>query len=114
MLIFGKDSVTDRLDDLTFQQQIGTEEERRWMKLAACRGMHSSIFYPDPCEPTLYKRQRQEAQQICRKCFVNADCLEWALAKHETFGIWGGEDEIGRKRIARSRVRESRRKRNIV
>jgi len=31
------------------------------------------------------------AKQICRQCEVREDCLAAAVARHEPWGVWGGE-----------------------
>jgi WhiB family redox-sensing transcriptional regulator len=30
------------------------------------------------------------AKQICKDCPVVANCLRWALAAREPYGVWGG------------------------
>ena len=37
-------------------------------------------------------------------CVVREDCLEYALANGEKFGIWGGMSERERRRIRRARA----------
>ena len=39
-----------------------------------------------------------------RGCVVREDCLEYALANGEKFGIWGGLSERERRRIRRQRA----------
>ena len=62
-----------------------------WQSLAACRGMDTAIFYHPENErgPTRHRRER-EAKRICQGCPVVANCLQWALATREPYGVWGG------------------------
>jgi WhiB family redox-sensing transcriptional regulator len=43
-----------------------------------------------------------EAKRICSGCEVRAECLEYALAHDERFGIWGGLSERERRRLRRA------------
>jgi hypothetical protein len=40
-------------------------------------------------------------QRVCLSCDVRAECLEYALAHDERFGIWGGLSERERRRLKR-------------
>jgi WhiB family redox-sensing transcriptional regulator len=42
------------------------------------------------------------AKRICASCGVRDDCLEAALARHESYGIWGGLNEIERRGLLRT------------
>ena len=42
-----------------------------------------------------------EAKAVCQACQVREDCLEYALANDERFGIWGGMSERERRRLRR-------------
>ena len=44
----------------------------------------------------------REAKRICSGCEVRAECLEYALAHDERFGIWGGLSERERRRLRRA------------
>lgn len=71
-----------------------------WQAKAACRGPHSSVFYPpdEKSERKDEKRAREaRAKEICRTCPVKAPCLEFAISIRETNGIWGGLSESERK-----------------
>jgi len=45
---------------------------------------------------------------VCRGCVVREDCLEYALANGEKFGIWGGLSERERRRLRRQRAMQRR------
>jgi WhiB family redox-sensing transcriptional regulator len=70
------------------------------MLLAECRGTDPDLWFPERGEAT------SPAKEICASCFVREDCLDYALANGEKFGIWGGKSERERRRIRTERNRE--------
>ena len=78
------------------------EEERRWQERANCLGVDPDLFFPERGAST------REAKSVCRGCEVRAECLEYALAHGEKFGIWGGLSERERRRVRRQRALERR------
>lgn len=67
--------------------------------LGACRGLDAGIFYPETDE------EAEVAKQVCAECGVRSACLEYALARREKVGVWGGATERERRRILRQRRR---------
>jgi WhiB family transcriptional regulator, redox-sensing transcriptional regulator len=62
-----------------------------WQERAACRGADTRIFYhPDNERGPSRRRREMRAKQICRGCPVLTECLSWALATREPYGVWGG------------------------
>ena len=74
--------------------------ERRWQEQANCLGVDPDLFFPERGAST------REAKAVCRSCEVQGDCLEYALAHGEKFGIWGGLSERERRRVRRARALE--------
>ena len=74
------------------------EGESSWQDLANCLGVDPDLFFPERGAST------REAKEVCRGCIVRDDCLEYALANGEKFGIWGGMSERERRRIRRQRA----------
>jgi WhiB family redox-sensing transcriptional regulator len=72
--------------------------EKRWQDLANCLGVDPDLFFPERGAST------KEAKEVCRGCVVREDCLEYALANGEKFGIWGGMSERERRRVRRARA----------
>ena len=72
----------------------------RWQNRAACRGLDTSLFFPDVDEPN-------GAEQVCAGCLVQQECLEHALGTSERQGIWGGATERDRRRMVRQRRRSA-------
>ena len=58
-------------------------QERNWQTKANCMGVDPDLFFPERGAST------REAKEVCRGCVVREDCLEYALANGEKFGIWG-------------------------
>lgn len=57
-----------------------------WWLRAACRGMDTSIFYPEKDR----KANDAHAKRICQACPVKDQCLKYALETGEKHGTWGG------------------------
>ena len=77
---------------------IPVTEDKSWQDFANCLGVDPDLFFPERGAST------REAKEVCRGCVVREDCLEYALANGEKFGIWGGMSERERRRIRRQRA----------
>src|ERR1700716_2177658 len=73
-------------------------QEQSWQNRANCMGGDPALFFPERGAST------REAKESCRGCVVREDCLEYALANGEKFGIWGGLSERERRRLRRRRA----------
>jgi WhiB family redox-sensing transcriptional regulator len=73
-------------------------DEHDWQEQALCAQTDPEAFFPEKGGST------REAKRICVGCEVRAECLEYALANDERFGIWGGLSERERRRIKRHAV----------
>jgi WhiB family redox-sensing transcriptional regulator len=71
----------------------GEDEELSWQERALCAQTDPEAFFPEKGGST------REAKKICLSCEVRAECLEYALAHDERFGIWGGLSERERRRL---------------
>lgn len=78
------------------------EEGPAWKVRANCMGVDPELFFPERGSST------REAKEVCRGCVVREDCLEFAIANGEKFGIWGGMSERERRRVRRARLLQSR------
>lgn len=76
-----------------------------WQLRAACRGQDATLFFaPNYFEKKQNKLAREaEAKQMCARCEVRSDCLEYALRVRENHGIWGGLNEMERRALLRRR-----------
>jgi WhiB family redox-sensing transcriptional regulator len=75
-----------------------TEEEPEWQDRALCAQTDPEAFFPEKGGST------REAKRICQGCDVRAECLEYALAHDERFGIWGGLSERERRKLKKRAV----------
>lgn len=66
-----------------------------WQERALCAQTDPEAFFPEKGGST------REAKKICMGCEVRTECLEYALANDERFGIWGGLSERERRRLKR-------------
>lgn len=64
-----------------------------WRTMANCLGIGPDMFFIERGESA------REAKEVCRGCVVRKDCLEYALANFEQFGIWGGMSEHQRRHL---------------
>jgi WhiB family redox-sensing transcriptional regulator len=68
-------------------------EEQEWQERALCAQTDPEAFFPEKGGST------REAKRICQGCEVKDECLEYALAHDERFGIWGGLSERERRKL---------------
>jgi hypothetical protein len=68
-----------------------TVQPPAWTIDALCAKIDTDMFFPDKGGST------REGKQVCGACPVRAECLAYALANHERFGIWGGYTERDRR-----------------
>ncbi len=62
-----------------------------WQMDAACRGQDTSNFYHPENERGPSRARREfRAKAVCASCPVVKQCLRWALAAREPYGVWGG------------------------
>ena len=73
--------------------------EAEWRERAACLPYPAILFFGmDDNEGAAERHLREEeAKEICTRCLVRDDCLDYALNTKETYGIWGGLTEVERK-----------------
>ena len=77
-------------------------EPMTWQAQALCAQTDPESFFPEKGGST------REAKRVCTGCEVRAECLDYALAHDERFGIWGGLSERERRRVRRQRALERR------
>lgn len=76
--------------------------EELWQDKAACRGPHTSLFFPPSHFERKDDKEAREAQakSICATCPVRKPCLSYAMRIHEQHGIWGGLNEVERRSLS--------------
>ncbi|ACU40133.1 transcription factor WhiB [Actinosynnema pretiosum] len=73
-------------------------DEQDWQERALCAQTDPEAFFPEKGGST------REAKRICLGCEVRSECLEYALAHDERFGIWGGLSERERRKLKKRAV----------
>ena len=61
----------------------------------ACSGLGHELFYVGPDTKRVLK-----ASEICRRCPVRVECLQWAIDNHEEYGVRGGLTHVDREEYA--------------
>jgi WhiB family redox-sensing transcriptional regulator len=88
----------ERPADLVLVESEGLPPELAWQERALCAQTDPEAFFPEKGGST------REAKRVCMSCEVRAECLDYALAKDERFGIWGGLSERERRRVKKQAV----------
>lgn len=89
--------------------------ENDWMDSAKCRGVDDPELFFGPMDEPLGREASEIAKRVCNgtdedgslPCPVRQECLSYALRANERYGVWGGMDEVARRRVRREqRARE--------
>jgi WhiB family redox-sensing transcriptional regulator len=72
---------------------FGEQDEGDWQDQGLCAEVDPDTWFPEKGGSV------REAKQVCARCPVRAECLEYALAHDERFGVWGGLSETERRRL---------------
>ena len=64
-----------------------------WQSDSLCAQTDPEAFFPEKGGST------RDAKKICASCEVRPQCLQYALANDERFGIWGGLSERERRKL---------------
>lgn len=77
---------------LQFVDMWTPADNMEWQKQAECSKSENKekIEYFFSKKPS----EKYEAKNICFKCPVRKDCMQWALEHKMIYGIWGGKDEM--------------------
>ncbi|MFJ8589598.1 WhiB family transcriptional regulator [Streptomyces sp. NPDC093595] len=62
-----------------------------WRERASCADpdIDPGVFFP-PVEHRVPRGWEKKAIEVCKMCAVNKECLNEALKRRETEGVWGG------------------------
>ena len=72
---------------------------------ASCKGVDTVVFFP------VSDTFAGEAKAICAECPVAEKCLDYAIATHQSDGVWGGLTAVERHRLVRRRQKLAREQR---
>jgi WhiB family redox-sensing transcriptional regulator len=73
--------VQDTEDLTTVAELFGRPE---WQRYGACRGQVIETFVPNK------GGNFTTAREICQRCAVRQECLDFAMADEDLAGMWGG------------------------
>jgi WhiB family redox-sensing transcriptional regulator len=76
-----------------------------WRSRGACLAADPDLFFPISSRCST---QTNRAKAICASCLVRAECADFALARPDVRGIWGGTTDDERKKLRRSRATAAR------
>lgn len=71
-----------------------------WMSRGACRRAEPDLFFPAAYGTAAFG-QAKDAKAVCVHCPVKAECLAYALATSQWYGVWGGTTEDERRAMIR-------------
>lgn len=82
-----------------------THSDVSWRVHGLCRGDNAVHFFAPPHFERKPEKDAREGQAraLCRACPVRDECLDYSFAVNETHGIWGGLNELERRRMLRRR-----------
>jgi len=98
------------MPDAVFPVKVSSAKAMDWRDRSACLDEDPELFFPiGNTGPAIL--QIEEAKQVCRRCEVREQCLQWALEAGQDHGVWGGLSEDERRalkrRSSRARVRSA-------
>jgi len=91
--------------ELAKEALLADRSSLAWQAFAACRVADPEAFF---LAKGAGAKDIEKAVQYCNTCDVKTLCLLYAVASHETFGIWGGMTPRAR-RALRSRIKNAHR-----
>jgi len=75
--------------------------DEAWREDALCRQTDPEIFHPE------VGGTAAPAKRTCMACEVRPECLEYAVASGQRFGIWGGVGQQELRRLVQARHGEA-------
>ena len=75
--------------------------DARWRERASCASVDSDLFFPvGATGPAV--AQIAAAKAVCATCPVQPECLAFAIATNQEYGVWGGTSEEERRALRRA------------
>jgi WhiB family redox-sensing transcriptional regulator len=78
-----------------------TVDQPAWMGDALCAQTDPDGFFPEK------GGNGRPAQKVCMSCGVREECLEYALANDQRWGVWGGLSEHERRKVRKQRAKDA-------
>ncbi len=102
-----EENVSLQIHDPAVFPTLESAEPRVWRSDAACRDTQPDLFFPVGRTGQALEHIAK-AQEVCKTCAVQVECLEYALMTNQDAGIWGGLTEDDRRKIRRERRKANR------
>lgn len=80
------------------RMDLSVDLDTTWMEAGACRGVDPDLFFPQDGQ------KASHARGACAPCPVRSQCLDFAMATDQMFGIWGGLNVKERRALRRARA----------
>ena len=93
-----EEDAVHELQLITQDMITGEPEDESWQERSLCAQTDPEAFFPEKGGST------REAKKVCTGCEVRPECLDYALANDERFGIWGGLSERERRKLKKRAV----------
>lgn len=74
------------------------DADMAWQDHAACLGCDPDVFFPEAGEDSA------AAKAVCAGCPVREECLEYAIATGQAYGMWGGVAQTPRRKMIKARA----------
>lgn len=72
---------------------FGAADGKDWQEQGLCAQTDPELFFPDKGGST------RDAKRVCQACPIRSQCLEYAFAHDERWGIWGGTSPRERRKL---------------
>ena len=76
--------------------------DQTWVDNALCAQTDPEAFFPEKGGST------RASKAVCAQCFVQAECLDYAITRDERFGVWGGFSERERRKLTGTTAHDQR------
>jgi hypothetical protein len=70
-----------------------------------CSNYPDAFFYDDETQSRGKRWNYQIAKELCSLCPIRVQCLDYALAADEDYGVWGGLSPVERRQLKRKKIR---------
>lgn len=74
-----------------------------WMSSSACAEISGDLWYPEKGS----NQYTSNVKAVCKRCPVQRQCLDYAIANGENDGVWGGLTVKERRRLRREQEAEA-------
>jgi len=70
-----------------------------------CTNYPDAFFHDDATSSAGPRWNYKIAKTLCADCPIRLECLEYALAADEEYGVWGGLSPVERRQLKRNKLK---------